>query len=170
MGTRLWLVRHTEAVTEQEDPARPLSVEGRQAARALGRFLRGCGGLEGADVCWHSPLVRSQETAALLLQEAAPNLARQEAAGIRPEDDPSALARRLEKCAEGGIVVVGHEPHLSALGTLLVRGKASPVQFRLRKGAVLALAATGASHRKSGLRRWEVRWLLAPELLQSAAD
>ena len=35
-------------------------------------------------------------------------------------------------------------------------------------GAVLALASTGGTHKKNRGMRWEVRWMLAPELLRAA--
>lgn len=165
---QLWLVRHTHAVKAEEDPRRPLSPAGRAAAEALGRLFRANGQLGGTAACWHSPLVRALETATLLGREAGLDMVMQEVDGLDPEADPTVLADRLEAWTGGNLVVVGHEPHLSALGTLLVRGKVRPVQFDLRKGAVLALENSGETHKKSGRRRWLVRWLWSPELASAA--
>ncbi len=164
---RLWLIRHTDAVSEEENPRRPLSAKGRTAARELGRFFRRNGALADATICWHSPLVRAQETAELVLREAGVNVSREEKAGLLPEDDPAEMAAQIEKVrdADAGVILVGHEPHLSALGTLLVGGEPAAAQFKLRKGTVLALAPTEEAPLKLGARRrWVVQWQLAPEL------
>ena len=46
-----------------------------------------------------------------------------------------------------------------------MRGRPAAGLFELAKGAVLALERTERVHRRTGRRRWRVRWLLAPELL-----
>ncbi len=163
---QLWLVRHTHAGPDADDARRTLSPEGREAAENLGRFFKRNGALAAAALCWHSPLVRARETAELVRAGAKLDLVLQETTGLAPEDNPVEIAERLETWTGGSLVLVGHEPHLSALGTLLVRSKVKPVQFELKKGAVLALESTGGVHKKTGRRRWQVRWLLAPELLR----
>jgi phosphohistidine phosphatase len=167
---QVWLVRHTDAVSEEEDPRRPLSAKGREAACELGRFFRRNGALAQATICWHSPLVRARETAELVLREACVKAPRKERAGLLPEDDPAEIAVQLEKMRDpdAGVVLVGHEPHLSALGTLLVGGEPQTAQFRLRKGAVLALTPAGEAPLTTGAhRRWVVQWLLAPALVRA---
>ncbi len=167
---QLWLIRHTHAPpagADENDAARKLSPQGRATAEELGRFFRRHGALSSAALCWHGPLVRARETAELLRAGGKFDGVLQETGGIAPEDDPVEIAERLEKWTGGSLVLVGHEPHLGALGTLLVRGKVKPVQFELKKGAVLALESTGGVHTKAGRRRWQVRWLLAPALLRT---
>jgi len=163
-GLRVWLVRHTAAVPGADDARRELSPAGRAAAQALGRQLRRTGALAGARMCWHSPLVRARQTAAGMLAALGGDVPARVVAGLAPEDDPGPMADRLERRVRGDLIVVGHEPHLGRLGTLLVRGRAGPGLFELKKGAVLALERTERKHRRSGRRRWRVRWLLAPEL------
>lgn len=162
---QVWLVRHAHAVDESEDRRRPLSEEGRTAAVTLARFLRRNGRLSSAAVCWHSPLARASETAGILCAEARLDALLRELDGLMPGDDPVEIADRLEEWKEGSVIIVGHEPHLGALATFLVRGKARPVQFDLKKGSVLALESTGSVHKRTGRRRWVVQWLLAPALL-----
>lgn len=165
-----WLVRHTHALPAADDgpeadERRPLSPAGRAAAEALGEFFRRNGALADARACWHSGLARARATAELLKKAGRLRAPLQELSGLAPEDDPAEMAERLDRWAGGDVILVGHEPHLSALGTLLVRGKPDPVQFELKKGAVLALERTEAVHKRTGRRRWQVRWLLAPGLL-----
>jgi phosphohistidine phosphatase len=162
---QLFLVRHAHAVAMDDDAARPLSEAGRVATTRLGAFLRGTGVFRPAQV-WHSPLVRARETADGLVAALDPELMVVETDDLLPEDDPVWLARRLEIYpTTHDLALVGHEPHLAALATLLVRGKVSPVMFNLKKGAVIALERTERVHKASGRPRWRVRWMVGPELL-----
>ncbi len=161
----LHLVRHAHALDEAENPLRPLSPRGLAQTRRLAAFLRGNPAFRPAQL-WHSPLQRSAETAALLLAELHLDAILVETPGLLPEDDPEPLARRIEThAADIPVALVGHEPHLGALATLLVRGKPHSTSFHLKKSAVLALEASGDTHKKSGRPRWKVRWQLSPELL-----
>lgn len=161
----LYLVRHAHAVTVEENPARPLSERGRADAARIGAFLRASGVCRPAQL-WHSPLVRARETAQLFVTGLRLDALLVETPDLLPDDDPDDIAHRLaEYPVTHDLALVGHEPHLSALATLLVRGRKRPVVFNLRKGAVIALERDDRLHRKSGLPRWRVRWHLSPELL-----
>jgi phosphohistidine phosphatase len=148
----LHLIRHAHAEDTVPDEARRLSPRGRRQARALARRLRATGEFAPTEV-WHSTLRRARETAELLAP-AAPEAIYRETTGLAPDDAPSAIARRLAR-ARGPVAIVGHEPQLSALASLLVAGAADPVVFHVRKASALALTRSG--------RRWVVRWFLPPE-------
>ena len=151
----LYLVRHAHAVDATEDAARPLSPKGREQVRTLAKFLRKSGAFQPEEV-WHSPLVRSHETAALLARQLKLNVPLVLQPGLEPEDQPEGVARRL-RSATRSVAVVGHEPHLSALASLLVRGRAAPPAFVMKKCTALTLEGMG--------RCWMVRWQVSPELL-----
>lgn len=162
----LHLVRHAHAVTEAENPSRPLSARGRGEAARLARFFAGNGCFKPAQL-WHSPLLRSRETADELIKRLALDAVVVETPGLLPDDDPHEVAERLQLHPKdrGDLAIVGHEPHLSALASLLVRGKKSPHLFTLKKCAALALELTDHEHKKTGFARWSVRWQVSPELL-----
>ena len=161
----LYLVRHAHAVREEEDPARPLSPRGRDEAEKLAAFFRANGAFAPAQI-WHSPLLRARQTAELLAAGLSFDGALVETPDLLPEDNPGELLARLEAYTSARtLAVVGHEPHLSALATLLVRGKKRPVAFDLKKGAVLALERTDERHKRTGEPRWMVQWQITPALL-----
>lgn len=151
----LFLIRHAHAVDAEEDPERPLSARGRRQVRALAKFLRGSGRLRPAEI-WHSPLARSGQTARLLARELELRAALLEVGGLEPGDEPAVVARRLP-AVTCPLAIVGHEPHLSALASLLVAGSGGQAAFVLKKCAVLALEGAG--------EHWQVRWLVSPEIL-----
>jgi phosphohistidine phosphatase len=161
----LFLVRHAHAVTEQENRKRPLSERGRTQVRALAAFFDQ-NGLFAPSFVWHSPLVRARETAELLLNGLASEAALVETPGLLPEDDPLEIATRLETIATAiNIALVGHQPHLGALLTQLLRGKPARELVDVRKAAVISLDPTGETHKKNGHPLWRINWIVTPELL-----
>lgn len=144
----IYLVRHAHAVDQAPDHSRPLSERGHEQVRVLGRFLRASEGFAPEEI-WHSSLLRAKETAELLTRHAKLEGRQREVAGLRPEDNPAGIARELAGITRS-VAVVGHEPHLSTLATLLVTGSAEPVVFVMKKCSALALERAGG--------QWLVRW------------
>lgn len=151
----VFLIRHAHAVDLFPDHARTLSDRGREQVRTLARFLKRSESFS-PDEFWHSPYLRARETAELLASELESNVLCREMPGLTPEDDPIAFGRTLV-ASKRSVAVVGHEPHLSALASLLVAGNDSPPVFAMKKGATLALERGG--------RLWVVRWHVYPDLL-----
>ena len=155
----LHLIRHGHALPADEDAARPLSPRGRADVTALATRLR-ADGLTPAAI-WHSPLRRARETAALLAQHAQPAGEPIMLIGkshLQPEDDPEKIARLLADLPpRANLAIVGHEPHLSALATLLATGRAQPPRFAFETAGLLTLAPADGKHESNGLPRWELR-------------
>jgi phosphohistidine phosphatase len=162
---QLYLIRHAHAAAADDDSLRPLSERGREECSRLVAFFQRNGALRPAQL-WHSPLVRARETARLLADGLKLDHALVETPGLLPEDSPSEIADRIgESDTIDSLALVGHEPHLTALATLLVRGKDHPAAFDLKKGSVLAFAPTGGVHKKTGRPRWQALWHIEPALL-----
>ncbi len=153
---QLYLIRHAHAIDEVDDARRPLSEKGQAQVKRVAHFLRDVERFAPEEF-WHSPLRRAVETAELFARYLETKAPRTEVAGLKPEDDPGAIVGRLARARES-LALVGHEPHLSALASLLVAGKASPPVFQLKKCSVLALEGAGA--------HWMVRWQISAELLE----
>jgi phosphohistidine phosphatase len=126
---RIYLVRHGDAVPEEDagsDRDRWLSARGREAARVLGRLLREQGVAPDAIVT--SPLPRAVQTAELLahgLDYLTP------VASLRCLE-PSGQARAAAPVIRdlgAAVLVVSHEPIISALAAFLVGAPGFP-QFR----------------------------------------
>ena len=115
---QLYLVRHAEAVDGEPDELRPLTAEGRRAARTLGERLAA----EGVrpDAILTSPLLRARETGAELAR----------LVGVEPEPDerlaPGATAESVRAAvAEHGetVVVIGHQPDCGRIAAALGDGE-----------------------------------------------
>jgi phosphohistidine phosphatase len=133
---RVILVRHAEAVPHEDagsDRDRWLSLRGREMARGLARLLRDQSIEPDAIVA--SPLPRAVQTAELVagavdfvgVVEVLPALA----PGAHPRVAANELASR-----GAAVMVVGHEPGISALGAFLL-GKPGFPPFRTAQACVL---------------------------------
>ena len=114
---QLYLVRHAEAADGEPDELRPLTAEGRRAARTLGERLAADGVVP--DAVLTSPLLRARETGAELGRPV----------GLEPEPDerlaPGATAESVRAAvAERGetVVVVGHQPDCGRIAAELTGG------------------------------------------------
>ena len=114
---QLYLVRHAEAASGDPDELRPLTQEGRAAARELAQRLAA----EGVrpDAVLTSPLLRARETAAELARPAGLEAEPDDrlAPGASPEDVRAAAGERGQI-----VVVVGHQPDCGKIAAALIGG------------------------------------------------
>jgi phosphohistidine phosphatase len=126
---RIYLVRHGDAVPEEEagsDRDRWLSPRGREAARVLGRLLREQGVVP--DVVLSSPLPRAVQTAELLAASLDYLAVLRSLRCLEPAAQPRVAASAI-MTAGSDVLVVTHEPAISAIGAFLL-GLPSFPQFR----------------------------------------
>jgi phosphohistidine phosphatase len=160
----LYLVRHAfaahaDAARWPDDAARPLTEDGvarfRVAARGLRRLV------PAVDSVLSSGFARAWQTAELL----------QEVTGWHePEECPALEAGRaatsildvLRIRSERSIALVGHEPQLSSLASILCTGNGDQLQIELKKGAVALLSFAGPVAPAHACLRWTV----SPKILR----
>ena len=123
----LYLLRHGAAEEgDGDDAARRLTAKGEQQARAAGRALAALGA--EIDACLTSPKVRAAEMARLAC----------EALGLEPETATELRGGGFDALAlsagRGDVLLVGHEPDLSAEVARLTGAK-----LKLRKGGLAVL-------------------------------
>jgi phosphohistidine phosphatase len=160
----LYLIRHAFAAHADpsrwpDDAERPLTEEGmarfRVAARGLQRLV------PAVDAMLSSGYARAWQTAELLHDVAG---------WLEPEECPALEAGRpatsvldvLEGRIERSIALVGHEPHLSRLASLLCTGSEDGLQLELKKGAVASLSFAGPVEPARACLRWTV----SPKILR----
>lgn len=151
----VYLVRHGEAVDRGEDPARPLTPQGRSDVQRVAGLVQRAG-IELHQIR-HSGKRRAAETAVLLgefLQPAAGVVA---VPGLAPGDDVHALAKLLQRETQP-LMFVGHLPFLERLVSLLVTGEPGHTVVRFEKGSIVCLV------RDALTRTWVVEWAVTPEL------
>jgi phosphohistidine phosphatase len=140
---KLLLVRHAIAVERGTpgipDDERPLTPGGarkfRLAARGLARLLR------RPDAVLSSPLLRAWRTAEIVAR-AYGRLTPRELPALASGDDAALQAALAEFAGDACLLLVGHEPHLSAL-LARVLGSQAPERLAFRKGGVALLELPG---------------------------
>lgn len=144
-----FLLRHAEAVDETlalRDPARHLTDTGRRQARAIGDRLRWHDCVPTH--IWASPLVRAIQTAELVAASLHTEIAVEALPALAPDASPRAVPPALAQLGRDAIVIlVGHEPSLSAVGALLV----GQPDFE-------GLAKAEAARIVDGSLRWRFAW------------
>ena len=162
---QLYLLRHAIAVPRgtagyQHDAQRPLTDEGHAQAREVAAGLKRLK-LE-IEAMVTSPYLRAVQTA----QEAASVLGMrapiQELAELRAEANPRDTSLALKRfMAHDRLLLVGHEPHLSAWIAELVAGRGG--MRCLMKKAGVACVEVDEVPPSSG--RGTLRWLMTPKQL-----
>jgi len=128
----------------QADSARALTPEGRDKANRIAKNLRRQIGPVSHIV--HSPYLRACETAEIF-QRHFTEAGLQVVPGLRPHDTPEeGLSAALKAAGEKGVMIVGHEPHLGALASLLLTGDTqASIQFKKAGVAAFEWAGVGFS-------------------------
>jgi phosphohistidine phosphatase len=154
----LYLVRHAFAAHADEtlwpdDSQRPLTREGRGHFRAAASGLHGL--VPHVDCVLSSIYARAWETAELL-NELAGWPRPQACPALGPGWPPSSAFDVLRERGERSIALVGHEPYLSGLASLLCAGHEEVLRLSLKKGAVAFIRVEPRIRPGSGCLIWSV--------------
>lgn len=164
----LYILRHGIAVEPGTpgipDDERPLTPKGEKRMREVARGLRRLD--LKLDRIVTSPLPRARSTAEIVADALDAHDLLETADILRSGSDPSAILRWLRDRAEARLMIVGHNPALSDLITLLVLGSTQlgPQVSNLKKGGIAALASHAATP-----DRYELVWLATPRMIRSLA-
>jgi phosphohistidine phosphatase len=149
--------------TGRDDSERPLTPHGKRQMKRVAKGLRRV--VKSIDVLGASPLVRAQQTAAIVAEAyremdvaTVPSLA----PGSAPDDFAEWLGR--QRIAEV-VAVAGHDPHLGVLITWLIAGVTEP-GVHIEKGGACLVDVAGAPCAGCGT----LLWALTPEILIRLSD
>lgn len=148
-------MQHGVALSEEQDPARPLAQEGRVAAELVVTRARAAG--VEIEVCLHSGKMRAQQTAQILADGLGIDDVRAHA-GLGPADDVAPVSHWLAASGAGSIALVGHLPFLSRLASLLITGHAGGEVVRFHNAGLVKFVP------KVDAAGYAVAWALVPDL------
>jgi phosphohistidine phosphatase len=165
----LFVLRHGIAVT-RGDPAYPLDSDRPLTPKGMKRMRRIASGMRrmrvGFDVILSSPYRRALETAFVVGRDYEAGQAIQTSYALKPEVLPEEVIRTLQEkystCRR--MLLVGHEPQLSALVSTLTSGSAAARPL-LKKGGLCKLQANSLQVGKCAT----LLWLLTPKQLMNIA-
>jgi phosphohistidine phosphatase len=128
----VYLVQHGLALSEEVDPSRPLSSDGRKEVECIAAHLRKVG-VAVRKIC-HSGKTRAKETAQIFAEQIGyGNL--WEVSGMNPNDNAMEFSASLED----NTMYVGHLPHLAKLVSYLLTGDEDTGVVKVVNAGVLCL-------------------------------
>ncbi|RLG07697.1 MAG: phosphohistidine phosphatase SixA [Thaumarchaeota archaeon] len=150
---RVYLIQHGEAKRKEEDPARPLTENGRAEVELVGRFLAEIG--VKVEKIFHSGKLRAAQTAELIAKHVKHVKEIKGVEDLDPLADPKIWAEKLNE-GEEDLMLVGHLPHLKKLVSLLLTGRDDLEIVKFRYGGVACL------EKNEG---WSLLWMIRPDIL-----
>jgi phosphohistidine phosphatase len=161
----LYLVRHAIAEPRDserwpDDASRPLTENGVKLFRAAARGLRSLG--IGVETVLASSYARAWETAEILQAEAqwpSPT----ECRALEPGAPALHALTAVDGRGKASLALVGHEPQLSMIASLVLTGSPDTASLELKKGGVVYLHADDALTPGVGTLRWSA----SPKMLRS---
>jgi|SRR5690554_80946 len=136
---KLLIMRHGEAGWHTLDQRRELTDAGRfQVADVAARIASS---LYRPERIWTSPLVRAQQTAAIVAEVL--NCPVEEKDFLTPEDDPAQCLEALLQTRTSPLMLVSHMPLVGSLATLLVDGHRRGIPFMTAQAVLLDMPVTG---------------------------
>jgi len=152
---KLFLIQHAKAASKDVDPQRSLTDEGRRDIQKVVAFIEALN--LKVDFLWHSGKTRAAQTAEVLSKVVKVRTQMTARDGLAPNDNVAALKDEL---VSGGhdVMIVGHLPFLSKLGSLLLTGDESAGTVAFQNGGIVAFEQPAESH-------WQINWMVIPELL-----
>lgn len=162
---KLYLVQHGKAASEQADPQRPLTEEGRRDIQKVAEFVKPLN--LAVDYLWHSGKKRAAQTAEVLTEVVKVKKAETARDGLSPNDDVTVVRDEIVSLQQD-IMLVGHLPFLSKLTSLLLTGD-EPLPSERGEGEL----ADTVAFKNAGIvclnysedKQWQIDWVITPEIL-----
>jgi phosphohistidine phosphatase len=159
------LLRHgiaEDKAPDKTDEERSLTAEGHARMMVIAQGLEQA--FPRAQVIWSSPLLRATQTALWVSKAYRSRIKVQVNDALRPESTPAEFAKFLRSVVERRIILVGHEPSLSAavIGLTGVSGERDALE--LKKGGCYALRFHANANRAT------LEWLLSPRILRKLGE
>ncbi|MHB8382461.1 MAG: phosphohistidine phosphatase SixA [Candidatus Binataceae bacterium] len=160
----MYILRHgiaEDAPPGGDDGARKLTARGRAKLRDSTSGMRALG--LKFDAILTSPLARATETAevvaAAYANDPPPQVVPALTTGVAPQE---ALAALRPFAKHRHVMIVGHEPQLTAIAAMLLSSAPKGVDISLKKGGLIALKVPAASERGGA----QLRWMLTPRQMK----
>lgn len=164
---QLILIRHAIAQdraefsqkTKLEDSLRPLTLKGRKKMQKIAMQLRDW--IQDVDLIVSSPYTRAKQTADIVSQIFMDKKI-VEASELVPQSPPNMFLKWLKAHGKNNrkIIIVGHEPQLSAFASYLMTGKEESI-FVLKKSGIACLHVDSWTELSSDTAH--MLWLLQPK-------
>jgi phosphohistidine phosphatase len=151
----LYLMQHGISMSEEDDPSRPLTEDGRATVARVAERAQAAG--VAIDRILHSGKLRAEQTAQILAD--ALGTSAEATDGLAPNDPVTPITEWLrDQSEDGSVALVGHLPFLDRLASLLVGDDEDAQVIEFQNGGLVALVP------KPDRAGFAVAWILAPPI------
>jgi phosphohistidine phosphatase len=158
---KLYLVRHAiaeELSGYEDDSLRPLTEKGREKMQKIAQALKDMS--VAPDLIVSSPYVRANQTAAILAKELKYKTEIAYSDFLVPMGEPNDMIGEInEKYSVDELMLVGHEPSLSGLASVLLAGNPD-LSINFKKGGVCCLSLDDLRYDRKAV----LEWLITPRI------
>ena len=158
---KLYLVRHAIAedlADHEDDSLRPLTEKGREKMKRIAVALNEIG--VQPDLIVSSPYVRASQTASVLAKSLNYKEELLYSDFLVPMAEPNDMIGEInEKYSVDELMLVGHEPNLSSLASVLLAGSPD-LSINFKKGGVCCLSVDDLHYD----RKATLEWLITPKI------
>lgn len=151
---KLYLMRHGQATSKEEDSMRPLSTEGRKTIQKVSEYVAKFN-ISISEIA-HSNKLRAKETAEIFANSLGLGVKTKEYGGLAPNDDVVSIKNSLRNKKED-MAIVSHLPFLDKLASLLLCGVMDMNIINFRMGEIVCLNGKD--------NNWTVEWVILPEII-----
>lgn len=157
----LYILRHAIAGDRESfdgpDSERPLTKEGAKKMRRIAKESKKLN--LKFDVILSSPFLRAKQTAEIMAEEFHRENVLKFSSHLKVGGNPAALVHEIKTSYKkfDRILLVGHEPYLSGLISMLVSGK-TDMSITMKKGGVCNLSVESLRYGRCAT----LEWLMAP--------
>jgi len=149
---KLYLIQHGMALSEEKDPAKPLSPEGKEETQRTAEFLK-TKNIE-VDAVWHSPKLRANQTAQIVANSIFCAEIK-ERDDLNPLDSVETFPEEI-KSFNKNLMIIGHLPFLQKLAALLLSESETNQFISFKNSGIVCLEYTDT---------WKIAWMVTPALL-----
>jgi len=160
---KIYLVRHAiaenpETSGYEDDSLRPLTDKGREKMKKIAGALKDIG--VNPDLIVSSPYVRASQTASILAKELKYKEEIAYSDSLVPMGEPDDMIGEInEKYSVDKLMLVGHEPNLSMLMSVLLAGNPD-ISINLKKGGVCCISVDDLHYDRKAV----LEWLVTPKI------
>jgi len=150
----LYLVQHGKSLPKDVDPDQGLSPDGAAETRRIAAVAADYG-VKVARIR-HSGKTRARQTAEIFAAILKPAGGMEQAGGLNPLDDVSAVAAGID--ADADVMLIGHLPFMERMAAWLVAGSVQKPVFKFQNSGIVCLDKNPQTD------SWVIVWSLMPKI------
>ncbi len=147
----IYLVQHGQAVSEENDPQRPLAAIGIKETSHIASIAEYY--MVPVEQIIHSEKLRARQTAEIFANKLKPVHGLQQLSSMNPDSDITPVVEKIRM--SDNLMLVGHLPFLQKLLSFLITGSCDHQIMKFQYSGIICLEKDGKSD------RWHIKWTLS---------